>query len=576
MTFNAAKLPIVLVFALCLGSATAQAADQRAMSVAAGFASRDLAPHMDYLLDPNGDWSVQQAAEARGWRPLAGFTLKKGRPDAVTWFRLGQASADRRSTLYLEICTHQPKNATVYAPVKGAPGGYIGLKAGWGGGGENDELGFISTVVALPRDLDDSRPLLLRWDDPFITEPRPVLYGQDAFLTMSWNTAALKFAIYGVMAAMILYNLVIALFLRDRTYFMYVLYMFAMLLYQAVVRGEIKIISFNAYQALYPMVLLLSTTTAVLGMQFARTFLTTKINAPRLDKALLLLMALFLTLVAGVDLLGFKPQANTASFLITPLMIPTVLGAACLRIRQGFGAARYFFLAWTVLSLGVLAYLLYGLGYLPSSMLTVHAAGLGAAAESVLLSLALADRIRGLRVDREALLERQRGLAHQAVTDELTGLYNKRYLLGELKESVKRAAQGGQPLSVALFDVDHFKRFNDSFGHPKGDEVLAAMGHDIRGCVRDGDKGCRYGGEEFVVILPMAGLDQALAVAERVRGAIARRRFAVDADQWASVTVSAGVACLRAGENAAELLDRADKALYVAKRAGRDRTVVAE
>jgi two-component system cell cycle response regulator len=165
-----------------------------------------------------------------------------------------------------------------------------------------------------------------------------------------------------------------------------------------------------------------------------------------------------------------------------------------------------------------------------------------------------------------------------AVTDSLTGLHNRRYLESHLGTVVDRAMEGGKPAAVLMLDIDHFKAVNDTYGHPIGDEVLVECARRIQLGVRGVDLAVRYGGEEFVVIVPDTTLDVAQLVAERLRASFADEPFPVSADVGElEVTISTGVAITGAAkETAEELLRRADEALYEAKRAGRNRVVTAD
>lgn len=156
----------------------------------------------------------------------------------------------------------------------------------------------------------------------------------------------------------------------------------------------------------------------------------------------------------------------------------------------------------------------------------------------------------------------------QAITDGLTGLYNYRYFLSLLDREFKRVARYKRPLSLLMIDVDYFKRYNDSQGHSLGNEALCQIAEIMRQVCRDVDLLIRYGGEEFVVLLPETSLTEACAVAERLRAAVADHPFAGRESQpGGMVTVSIGVAGYPAdAKSDAELLEFADTALYLAKR----------
>lgn len=162
-----------------------------------------------------------------------------------------------------------------------------------------------------------------------------------------------------------------------------------------------------------------------------------------------------------------------------------------------------------------------------------------------------------------------------AVTDTLTGLHNRRYMTSQAGALVKRAILGGEPVSALLVDIDHFKRINDTFGHDVGDEVLREFSVRLATNVRAIDLACRYGGEEFVVIMPDTQLKDALRIAERLRLHVAGTPFKAPglADPL-TVTISVGVACTIGPEDSTEaLLKRADEAVYEAKAHGRNQVV---
>jgi len=162
-----------------------------------------------------------------------------------------------------------------------------------------------------------------------------------------------------------------------------------------------------------------------------------------------------------------------------------------------------------------------------------------------------------------------------AVTDALTGLHNRRYMAGQLQAFVSRAALGGEPVSVLVLDIDHFKAVNDGFGHVAGDEVLREFAVRLATNVRAVDLPCRLGGEEFVVVMPGTDMEDARRIAERIRRDVGSTPFRVmGGRELLTVTISIGVAaCAGPGDTPESLLKRADEGVYAAKAAGRDRVV---
>lgn len=170
---------------------------------------------------------------------------------------------------------------------------------------------------------------------------------------------------------------------------------------------------------------------------------------------------------------------------------------------------------------------------------------------------------------RETLQEARQ----EAVTDALTGIANRRFFDSRLKSEEERALYDHAPLSLLIIDIDHFKHFNDSFGHQIGDEVLKVVARTLKSCVKGKDTPARYGGEEFAVILPDTQLGDAGTVAEQIRQALATKRLQNKrtGESYGEVTLSIGAAQLRPGEPLSSLIKRADKALYLAKNSGRNR-----
>ena len=162
-----------------------------------------------------------------------------------------------------------------------------------------------------------------------------------------------------------------------------------------------------------------------------------------------------------------------------------------------------------------------------------------------------------------------------AVTDQLTGLHNRRYMNGQLEALVKRAGLGGEPVAALLIDIDHFKKINDGYGHDVGDEVLREFAVRLASNVRAIDLPCRFGGEEFVVVMPDTRIEDAERIAERIRLHVAGSPFRVmGGRELLTVTISIGVAATAGKSDRPEsLLKRADEAVYEAKASGRNKVI---
>jgi diguanylate cyclase (GGDEF)-like protein len=199
------------------------------------------------------------------------------------------------------------------------------------------------------------------------------------------------------------------------------------------------------------------------------------------------------------------------------------------------------------------------------------------------LTEAFNDMVTRLRQDQEqlatvnrALTERNQELQTLSITDSLTGLSNRKHFTEVLENEVTRAARSQRGFSLAMIDADHFKEYNDTLGHQAGDALLKVIGDILRESLRSMDYASRYGGDEFLVLLPEVRIDGAVEVAERIREKVTEARLRRGTES-AAVTVSIGVASFpEHGETPEAIIAGADGALYHAKRKGRNRVVVAE
>jgi diguanylate cyclase (GGDEF)-like protein len=191
-------------------------------------------------------------------------------------------------------------------------------------------------------------------------------------------------------------------------------------------------------------------------------------------------------------------------------------------------------------------------------------------ATNMLLLLAQRMRANNFKISESMRLREK--LERDAMVDGLTSVFNRRWLDERLPRFIRRFQIDASPISVLMVDVDFFKRFNDTYGHAAGDQVLIAVARTMAQCIRPTDYVVRYGGEEFVVVLPSTDQQGALITAERLRAAMSRATVEVeDRLSLPAVTVSIGAATLRSPEEAPALLARADQALYRAKQGGRNR-----
>lgn len=286
----------------------------------------------------------------------------------------------------------------------------------------------------------------------------------------------------------------------------------------------------------------------------------------------------WLQVLAPLSFLVFTVVLTSIDQWITPNISPYLLG--CMSVSL-------LFLLPPVTAIGLFAvgYALFfiGIGLTQADaalLLTNRANGFGATLMGLVLSLGLWRRnTQYLLLQREltarnATLEQQQDeLLWLATRDALTGLYNRREFMRLAEHELRRAQRDGGYTSAIVVDLDHFKAINDRYGHPAGDKVLAHVASCLQGGVRSTDLVARIGGEEFIVLLPRTDIDAAAGLAHKLRDLLSQAPAPIDRALQIPVTASFGVGCLPAGGNGtiAALYAAADKALYDAKRLGRDR-----
>ncbi|SDJ96217.1 diguanylate cyclase (GGDEF) domain-containing protein [Microbulbifer yueqingensis] len=359
---------------------------------------------------------------------------------------------------------------------------------------------------------------------------------------------------YGGFLVLVIYNLLLFLAVRDRAYGFYMGYALSYSLYFGALNG----VSFqfvwpdNPWLANESLLVLLGLS-IIFGIQFARTICSGRQLAPRVDRVAGLLLYLTIALTVIAPFVGYRLMVTTLTvqaLLASVLML--ILGAVSL--WRGSIPARYFMVGWATFLASIIVYVLKTFGWLPHNPYTHNAFQVAALIEMVLLSLALGARVREIR---------RRGF-----TDELSGLCNRRFFEQRLPREFSQVNRSGSPLSLLFMDLDHFKAINDRYGHARGDEAIRAVGQLILQQTRRPVVACRYGGEEFAVLLPQTNAAQAEVLAGRLLQKV-KELGLFDLP----MTISIGVATYDGHnfDSAMQLFDAADRALYRAKQQGRDR-----
>jgi diguanylate cyclase len=188
---------------------------------------------------------------------------------------------------------------------------------------------------------------------------------------------------------------------------------------------------------------------------------------------------------------------------------------------------------------------------------------------------ALQDRLSRSKSEISNLHQSLEAIRAESLTDPLTGLGNRKHFDQSIEAAVQAALAIGEPLSLMMFDIDHFKSFNDNYGHLTGDQVLRLVGMSLKQTIKGQDITARSGGEEFAVVLPNTALRQALTVADHIRRAVMAKELKKKSsgEILGRVTISVGVSMLKPGDDTDALIERADACLYAAKRNGRNRVI---
>jgi len=191
------------------------------------------------------------------------------------------------------------------------------------------------------------------------------------------------------------------------------------------------------------------------------------------------------------------------------------------------------------------------------------------------LNRQLESRLQNSSREIEQLREHLSRLEREASLDSLTGIANRKSLDKSLRDAISLAAREDRPLCLLMIDIDHFKLFNDTYGHQLGDQVLKLVARYMSDCIKGQDTAARYGGEEFCVILPQTRLHDAIHVGDNIRELVSSKKVVNRRTglMLGQITLSVGVAQYRHGENAGDLINRADEALYLAKQTGRNKVL---
>jgi diguanylate cyclase (GGDEF)-like protein len=559
------------------------------LQLTAGQERYEVGPHLEILLDPDERWTIEAVSSplfATAFSPVSSSTLNLGITKTTVWLRfalsgnppgVSQVSPNVPWLLDIGWPFFSMVDAYLVRPfAAGAPQKIE--KFPFGGSNHPFKAGIAEQTGILVRLPELSAPeqviyLRLRADGVFFLHP--VICTVKNYLETS-TRRMLWFGLYfGILLALLLYNLFLYFCLRDRSYLWYVASIGAIGLYfLGTNRLTYEFLTDFPPVAALRLNLGFFSVSMVALLLFVRCFLQTHQRAPLLDRIIWGVILLQVAIMVPVLFasIAFLDQVYSLASCILPFVI---IAAAVVCWRRGYRPARFLVISWVLYGFSGMVYILTFRGLLPFTGLTYHSFQIGSALEAILLSFALADRINLLRREREELSRSERRHRELAITDTLTGLYNLRYFRAQIDLEMELVDRLEQKLTLMMLDVDNFKLFNDRYGHPEGDNVLATLGRVMISCVRDKDVPCRYGGEEFAIILPGGQNSTAVEIYERINAELAKHRFGCGGEEAGRVTLSIGVAEHIPGERAETLLRRADQALYEAKARGRNQIIIA-
>ncbi len=593
---------LLLLLAL-ISSGAALGASQRII-VSPGLADLSLSPHVGYLTDADGraDATAMFQAAAQGkFKPLPNGNATFGFRDEAFWFHtrlFNDGNSEERWLLVLQYSLLD--NVDVYMRY---PDGRVDHLA------SGDKLPFSARAIRyrhpnfwlnLPQRTEVE--LLVRAQSESSMQAPLHIYTFGAFAEME-RDAQIGIGLYdGILLALFFYNLVLWLSLRDPSHFWYMCHLAGFGLVLFCLNGL-------AFEYLWPSSPWLANHAIPLSMclvqmamhQFARHFLELKQRWPLGDKISLALIGFFGLLGLASFVVPYRISVQLGTYSVFPGVLFLVYQTLVV-MRRGYGPARLFLAAWAMLLFGTAMYASVSFGLLPKNFFTEYGVQIGSAMEMVLLSFALAYRYANLRsenenVVREANEQLERNVSRRTSElsaaleqladansrlresnrrDVLTGMFNRRHFREVFEQMLHHAAETRQPISLLLIDLDHFKRVNDEYGHLAGDECLRVLARNLSDCLAQEVAVCaRFGGEEFVIVLPGVSAMRVLEIAERVRRQIGSLPVRYQGKEI-TMTGSIGAYCVPVGTSpsADEVLHHADDALYAAKNAGRNRVHV--
>jgi diguanylate cyclase (GGDEF)-like protein len=520
-----------------------------------------LADSVALLEDPGGTKDIGAVSHDPGFVAATPKMANVGFTSSAWWVRISlRNEGDASRLVYLRqgyplidsLDFYQPETAAAHAD---------GPEAGWRHVATGDRRPFHSRPVDhrdflfpidLPAGAEQTIYLRFASQGP-IDVDLSLLDANQLAATVSTEQTA--YGIYfGSVFMLLVWAGLVFVAVRDGAFLAYFLYVATFGLYMSVNTGL-------AYQYLWPFspqwanacLLVLLNVSLITALQFSITILRARDYTPRLEKVARLLQLLALAGVALNPVLPYAVLVKPVTYLIL-LSVVFMIGFGIVSLLAGSRPAKLYVIAWTAFLTGSIVFVLKNFGVLPHTFMTQHSWQVGSLLEMILLSMTLSSRMNELK--------------EQSRTDPLTLLGNRRLFDHRLPAEFDAARQASQPLSLLVLDIDNFKTYNDRHGHALGDEAIKLVGGALRRLARKPILACRFGGDEFCVILPGADHQAASLVAERLRASVHGR------GDSQGITISVGFATVNDASEFPthdKLFEAADAALYSAKQAGRNR-----
>ncbi len=561
----------------------------------------DLTPYILVLADPDHKLTfdeINTAVDPPGFRLLSETGNSFGFSKSTYWLKftlkIDAATADK-ILLHLEY----PLLDEVTFFKEDRQGGFIQSDTGDTVPFSQREIKFRNFLFQLDQLAGETQVYYFRLKTGGSVQIPLSLQSSSEFIEFA-DTSGLTYGFYyGVMLILMLAATVAYLLLRDILFLSYALYLFSFLFFQ---------ISLNGFGYQYLWSDLNQWTNrinsssigfvVVCGFIFCGVFLRVwqKQNRFKYFYNFMIGLGLFSMLMSIFG--EFSTAVKMAAFAGI-LLPPVVLISNIIAIKQGYKPARFFLLAWGIFLLGVFFAGMVYFGLIERNFYTHNSMQIASLIEILILGYVLMHNVKQLHKDKEFAKQvandylrqlnegletkvsvrtrelelRNKLLSEMALRDSMTGLLNHNTSIDRLSIMSKTAQRYGHNLSVVMLDIDLFKDINDTYGHPAGDKVIHAITDILKHSLRESDSCGRYGGEEFLLLLPETGGDQARELANNIRLKI--MKLQIDEIQFHPVSASFGISVFDASNPKVDLISEADKALYQAKESGRNKVVLA-